>query len=116
MPPPRSRASAPAAAGAVPIQIAECDRPAGGRGSAPPPTAPVMVLIPFSSASHQCSGIANVRRRGISHLREYVISRVARIVHPMSDRVQQMYGLRAVAPRLAGDGACQARDIKVDNR
>src|ERR1019366_7679535 len=70
MPPPRSRASAPAAAGAVPIQIAECDRPVGGRGSAPPPTAPVMVLIPFSCASHQCSGIANVRWRGISHLQD----------------------------------------------
>src|ERR1019366_8635665 len=106
MPRPRSRASAAAAAVAVPIQIAECDRPAGGRGFAPPPNAPVMVLIPFSSASNQCSGIANLRWRGISHLQGHAISCVAWIVHPMSDGIQQMYALRAAALRLAGESAC----------
>src|ERR1039458_10491825 len=65
-----------------------------------------MVLIPFSSASNQCSGIANLRWRGISHLQGHAISCVAWIVHPMSDGIQQMYALRAAAPRLAGESAC----------
>src|ERR1019366_9346049 len=129
MPPPRSRASAPAAAGAVPIQIAECDRPAGGRGSAPPPTAPVMVLIPFSCASNQYTGIANVRWRGISHLQGPANSRVAWIVHPMSEGIQQMYvpgwdrrslfvvcqpACFSVARQTTKSDGLWARDIKVD--